>query len=207
MNYKLLPITLELTFQYNREEFALHKLPKHSIGAELGVWKGDFTKVLLNNVQPSKLYLIDAWQNHSIPYKNGQKEWTEPKTDTPQNTLDIIFNQVNSTLGKQENIEIIREFTNKAANSIPDGSLDWVYIDADHSYEGCLSDLRKYETKVKPGGIIWGHDFVEKEEYIEFGVNQAVETFLEETGYKFLGLTNESGAPGIENPSFVIQKP
>jgi hypothetical protein len=60
-------------------------------------------------------------------------------------------------------------------------SLDFVFIDADHGYEGCLRDLRAWYPKVKPGGIFSGHDY-ENTSYPKFGVTQAVKEFAAEKG-------------------------
>jgi len=45
---------------FNRSEL-LNKLPKNSIGAEIGVDKGDFSELILKKINPSLLYLIDPW--------------------------------------------------------------------------------------------------------------------------------------------------
>ena len=48
--------------------------------------------------------------------------------------------------------------SHKAAEYVDDGTLDFVFIDADHSYEHCIEDIRDWEPKVKPGGLVCGHD-------------------------------------------------
>lgn len=47
----------------------------------------------------------------------------------------------------------------EAAKRVNDNSLDFVFIDADHSYEGCLRDIDLWLPKIKDGGMISGHDF------------------------------------------------
>src|SRR5690606_11229810 len=46
-----------------------------------------------------------------------------------------------------------------AAKHVPDGSLDFVYIDADHSYAGVRADIAAWRPKIRAGGIIAGHDY------------------------------------------------
>lgn len=54
-----------------------------------------------------------------------------------------------------------RMLTSEAAELIPDGSLDFVYVDARHDYCGCLKDLETYWPKLRPGGLMAGHDYVD----------------------------------------------
>lgn len=54
--------------------------------------------------------------------------------------------------------KIIKDYTTEAAKAVDDYSLDFVFIDADHGYEGCLRDIKAWDSKVRPGGIVFGHD-------------------------------------------------
>jgi predicted O-methyltransferase YrrM len=66
------------------------------------------------------------------------------------------------------------------------GPFDVVFIDGDHSYEGCKRDLVVAYSKVKPNGYILGHDYelnMKKAQTAwEFGVRQAVDEFCVQTG-------------------------
>jgi predicted O-methyltransferase YrrM len=62
----------------------------------------------------------------------------------------------------------------EAVNHIEDNSLDYIFIDGDHSYTAVLNDARAYWSKIKPGGIFAGHDWILDD------VKQAVTEFREE---------------------------
>ena len=66
---------------------------------------------------------------------------------------------------------------------VPDCSLDWVFIDANHSYEYAKSDIIGWSKKVKTGGIVSGHDFYDKNKNsrrgVPFGVEKAVIELVE----------------------------
>ena len=47
-----------------------------------------------------------------------------------------------------------------AAATYPDQSLDFVFLDADHDYESVKADIAAWLPKVKPGGILAGHDYM-----------------------------------------------
>ena len=63
----------------------------------------------------------------------------------------------------------------EAAKRVEDGSLDFVFIDGDHSYDGCKRDIAAWTPKVKLGGWIGGHDYSER-----WGVKRAVDETTQE---------------------------
>jgi hypothetical protein len=73
--------------------------------------------------------------------------------------------------------------SHKAADEIADASLDFVFIDADHSYEGCKRDLDVWSRKLKPGGLLSGHDYANTS-FQDFGVTRAVDEFVAARGLK-----------------------
>jgi predicted O-methyltransferase YrrM len=78
-------------------------------------------------------------------------------------------------------IHVIRGDGVASLNTYPDDTFDMVYIDADHSYEGCKRDLEAASKKVKVGGYIMGHDYemnmAKAQNVYHFGVKQAVDEF------------------------------
>jgi len=65
--------------------------------------------------------------------------------------------------------------SDRAAELVGDASLDLVFIDGDHSYEQTLRDIRNWLPKVRPGGILCGHDCevrVTKENQAVFHTNR-----------------------------------
>jgi predicted O-methyltransferase YrrM len=70
-----------------------------------------------------------------------------------------------------------------AALLMPDASLDFVFIDADHSYHGCSIDIEAWRHKVKPGGILSGHDYDDPENP-QFGVKRAVDEAVKKHGWE-----------------------
>ncbi|NNG03050.1 MAG: class I SAM-dependent methyltransferase, partial [Inquilinus sp.] len=95
-------------------------------------------------------------------------------------------------------IEACRSLSVPAADRYPDGEIDWIYIDADHSYEGALADLRAWAPKLREDGLILGHDFTDQAD--SFGVIRAVADFVASTDYRFLCLTTDYF------PTFVLSR-
>jgi hypothetical protein len=116
-------------------------------GAEIGVWKGRFSNALLQANPNLHLYCVDPW----VPYP---EYWDHTRHDT----IGGAYNIAMATLAGQ-NCNIIRKFSVDAAKDVPDGSLDFVYIDGNHSFQSVVNDLCEWSKKVRVGGIISGHDY------------------------------------------------
>lgn len=170
----------------SREEL-ISVLPKESTVIEIGVDKGDFSKIILDKSNPKKLILIDPWIE-MLDIQNENRDHAQK------------FDMVRKLFEHDSRVEILKKSSDEAVTDIKKNSVDWIYIDGDHKYKSCLGDLRNYSDKIKDDGYICGHDWVTKEKK-GFGVNQAVEEFIKETGFVLCGLTNEQNFK-----SYVIAK-
>ncbi|MCA9395987.1 MAG: class I SAM-dependent methyltransferase [Candidatus Omnitrophica bacterium] len=166
-----------------------------SVGAEIGVWKGDFSLSILNKIPVKKLYLIDPWKCIEDPkYFNAMYGPRRIQRD-----LDAMHDFVHERFRKQiqsGTVKIIRNFSNAGLDSIQDNSLDWVYIDGDHSYAQVLEDLHKSFEKIIPGGYLLGDDYTEKGWWKD-GVIKAVKEFCNSSPVSLIL---------IKNRQYVIRK-
>jgi len=119
---------------------------------EVGVWKGDFAKQILEQCDFIKrYYMIDPWA--SLP------DWNKPY-NVPSESFDDIYEEaMKKTAFASSKIVVLRGRTKEVINSIPDNSLDFAYIDGDHTLRGITIDLIKLLPKIKEGGLIGGDDF------------------------------------------------
>lgn len=171
----------------------LNYLP-NGVTAEIGVATGRLSKIIIKNNNPKKLYLIDAWKNFDIGYYDENM--------VENNKHEQRYQDVTNYFKDNESVRIIRDMSSKAADNFKDNFFDWVYIDADHSYDGCMNDLVAFNNKVKPDGYIWGHDWLpEGQKRPGFNVNEAVLDFVEKNNYILSGITNER-----KFASYVISK-
>jgi hypothetical protein len=138
------------------------------VGAEIGVLAGQFAYHVLLRAQPSKLYLIDPWR-----YGLQADVETDPSPEN-QAARDEQFERTRSLFALEANVEILRMKSQDAAAHISDRSLDYVYIDGEHSYDAVRADLAHYLPKVRPGGHLIGDD------YGWSGVGAAVDAFVAE---------------------------
>lgn len=126
-------------------------------GIEIGVARGDFSEVLLTSPL-SKFYMLDCWWP-----KRLNKERFDP---SKHSVFDFEFADneiyIRHTLRRFWDINravIIRGFSEQVGVDFSDNTFDFIYIDANHLYDGIKADLAVWWPKVKPGGIFAGHDY------------------------------------------------
>lgn len=145
---------------------------------EIGVREGNsFFGRHLGGLKSGHAWAIDIWKETGNPAQNdggyGQQE-----LDRQYQLVVDKARSAEQRLGFP--VTVIREFSALAAGQFDDESLDWVFIDADHSYEGCKEDIEAWYPKVVSGGVLCGHDYIENDTYwrgVKVGVKQAVDEF------------------------------
>jgi len=138
------------------------------IGAEIGVASGIHAACFLSELDIDMVYLIDPY----IAYKNGYGNIGLERAAETENNASIKLDKY------KHKIRWIKEKSADAAKFIADNSLDFVYIDGNHSYESVVEDILLYFPKVKKGGLLSGHDYGFKT------VKKAVDEFINEQGLK-----------------------
>ena len=114
---------------------------------EIGSYQGESTTLFAHIFQPKELYAVD-------PFVNGYDEFDGSSTG---DFTDVIHNFEERT--KQfPCIKHIKDFSYGAVTQFEDNSLDFVYVDGDHTYDGVIRDIKLYLPKIKSGGFIAGHD-------------------------------------------------
>lgn len=158
-------------------QFLLDKLPKNSVGAEIGVLAGNFSRQILDSVSPRALHLIDPWkhQTESI-YKTA---WYGGGAKGGQAEMDERYSGVLKRFKRNiraGQVIVHRGYSSEILEQFPDSFFDWVYIDGNHLYDYVRKDLEVSLRKVKPGGFITGDDYTEGG-WWEGGVKKAVDEF------------------------------
>jgi hypothetical protein len=153
----------------------LKRLPRKSVGAEIGVWKGDFSERIYHIVSPTKLYLVDPWEyNPAYPAR-----MYGGKVANSQSDMDAIFNAVSKRFRNRPNVIIERHQSSEFFSKSNVEYMNFVYIDGNHSYDYVLKDLELSKKLVKSGGCITGDDFFWKDADGSMPIKDAVENFAE----------------------------
>lgn len=139
------------------------------VGVEVGTDRGGYARDICSRYPELKLYTMDPYQ----PYNEG----SEVKDI---NKMIEIESEARETLLKYPNCVFLAGTTSmQTVKRFQDDSIDFVFIDGNHEYEHVYEDIVEWTKKVKPGGIVAGHDYVENESR-KYGVIEAVNKYVEE---------------------------
>ena len=161
---------MRLRFKRNNLGYLFKELG-YKVGAEIGVYKGTYSEVLCRANPDMKLYCIDPWTTYESedpePYGQDQK------------ALDGFHEETKERLSKY-NCEIIKKKSMEAIKDFKQGDLDFVYIDANHSYHSVKEDVESWSEIVRPGGIVAGHDYGHfKHRDRNLGTKKAIDEYVE----------------------------
>jgi hypothetical protein len=156
----------EIPIVGQRSEF-LQKLPMNGVVAEIGVQSGIHALQMKNTSKPKRLYLIDTWAGDHVKFLK-ETEITMGINILPDTEFD--FNK------QTEEVVGIQGWSTITAKKFPDEYFDYVYIDASHSYTGVRDDINTWWPKVKMGGFLTGHDYIDgyEDDPVEYGIIKAV---------------------------------
>jgi hypothetical protein len=146
-------------------------------GVEIGVKLGKYSDYLLSNWKGAKLISIDPWLE-------AEPEEYIDRANVPQDQHEQFYKRTRELLAQYgPRSEIWRLGSVEGAAKVPDRSVDFVYIDARHDYDSVKEDLEAWFPKVRPSGVIAGHDYADGEfPQGIFGVKRAVDEFFAARG-------------------------
>jgi len=199
-----------LTFdQLNLEDryLLLDSLPKtFKLGIEIGVWQGWYMRHLLMRT-PMHIYGIDPWvATESYGDVDPKAEDFDPMAlgDDGYEWQEARYMATMSLFrgAPPSRCTVLRSFSYLLTPFFPDKTVDFVYIDGEHTYDAVTQDIADWWPKVKPGGIMAGHDYNETNP----GTKQAVNEFAEKYGlsFKITGTNPEKG--DADAPSWIFIK-
>lgn len=178
----------------NRVELISHLFNEFPTGkgVEVGTFKGHYSRHILEN-WGGTLYMVDVWD----PLDD---EDYEDASNHGNYVNGVYSDAIESIKGFEARGIMVRAKSAVASEMFEDGSLDFVYIDANHAYDYVKQDIEVWYPKVKEGGYLLGHDYLDLEWNIHeknkqiygsdgkylgvFGVNPAVEEFCQKEGYE-----------------------
>ena len=136
-------------------------------GVEIGVERGLYSEVLCRANPKLHLFCVDPWERYGS-YRDH----------VSQEKLDSFYADAEKRLSPYA-ATLVRRFSMEEVKFHPHNSLDFVYIDGNHSFEYVVADVIEWEKRVRPGGILAGHDYIRRNNDISHHVVQAVSAYAE----------------------------
>lgn len=176
------------------------------MGAEIGVLIGQMSECLLRDPRV-KLIMVDSWapeEEQTDAYK-ASEDYHAHLTAAEQLAHKRVAEEVTEFAGTRRTI--LHATSREAAGHVPDRSLDFAFIDGDHSFEGCSEDISLWFPKVKVGGYLCGHDYaVPSDAAWAVGVRRAVDAAVKRMGWKLETGPNYVWLVKIEAPIKAAKK-
>ena len=142
---------------------------KKIVGAEIGVWTGITSCLLLSEIPNLTLYMIDSWESGDGVDKTVRRLQNGRLLKMAHEEAD------HKTSFAHDRRFMINKFSADASKDFEDGSLDFAFIDANHQYESVKEDIELWYPKVRSGGLFCGHDYGGRRR--SWGVKKAVDEF------------------------------
>ena len=131
-------------------------------GIEIGTHLGKFAKTILDRTSLDLLYCVDPWTGPFYTKRGMDPEWRYEQACA-------------ALLPYGDRVKLLRTVSLEAVEQFADESLDFIYIDALHRYEGIMADLNAWWPKCRKGGVFAGHDYYSRH---KCGVERAVNEFF-----------------------------
>jgi hypothetical protein len=171
------------TYNTLRVPFIREVLPKHGVGAELGVFQGQFSPLLLKHTEAVTLHLIDPWY-----FLTANWHWGGGNRSTVDALVKILRTWKQQIEEKKVLVHVGDD--REILKSFSDHYFDWVYVDSSHDYSHTVDELNILKSKIKPNGVIAGDDWQPDPVHRHHGVFKAVNEFLEPNGYSIIKVEN-----------------
>jgi len=163
-----------------KKDFRRRHLAKmfRGVGAEIGVRSGAFSETICKFGQPTELYSIDPY---ATPYRDKRSRLLGIEKQ------ESFYQEAVQRLGAYKCCKILRKESMVAVADFDYESLDFVYIDGSHAFDYVMCDIIEWAKRVKPGGIVSGHDYYK---FRDAEVVTAVDSYCKIHKYK-IQLTDE----------------
>jgi hypothetical protein len=172
-------------------------------GAEIGVKLGKYSEWLLEHWHGARLISIDPW------LEDAPENYLD-RANVAQEEQDRFHRSTLERLARFGDRSVVWRATSvEAAARVPDGSLDFAYIDARHDHASVLEDLEAWVPKVRPGGIVAGHDYIDgaqvQGDFGDFAVKPAVDEFFAARGIPVHA--TQGREPAEMFPTWIVEVP
>lgn len=173
-----------LDFRFERRRPILNFVPRWKVGAEIGVFTGGFSEMMLEVTKPIQFFAVDPWW---LLFGERFPNWGEYSAHGKLETRAAYEAAVHRT-ARFKGAELVPSTALDWINTLGPNSIDWAYIDSSHQYEPTLKELTAIERKLTPDGVLLGDDCWPRRDNKHYGVYRAVRDFCRACNFELISL-------------------
>jgi Methyltransferase domain len=183
-NISILRAELRASHRVGGRRFVVDLIPADSTGAELGVFTGLFSSILARQRKISRVTFVDPWWTAFGDYYPDWGAYTDYGRVNTHHAYEVAEKRILRSGLPNRLIEITSSYD--WLERQPNESLDWVYLDSTHSYEGTKRELELLNLKVKDTGMIIGDDWQIDRNHYHHGVCLAVNESVKSSNFELI---------------------
>jgi hypothetical protein len=164
--------------------FIVDFIPSNSVGAELGVFTGLFSSIFAREPRISRVTFVDPWWEAFGDHYPDWGAYTDYGRVSTRKAFEVAEKRISRSALPNRVVEVASSYD--WLRSQPNESLDWVYLDSTHSYEGTKRELELLHLKIKRTGLILGDDWQTDRNHYHHGVCLAVNEFLKSSNFELI---------------------
>jgi hypothetical protein len=171
-------------YRVRERTFLTKFIPSGSTGAELGVFTGLFSAMIARQKHISCVTFVDPWWKAYGDYFPDWGLYTNFGRVSTRQAYKLAKRRIASANLPNRYVEVASSYDWLADQ--PDESLDWVYLDTTHTYEGTIRELGLLNRKLKETGLILGDDWQADRNHRHHGIFLAVHEFARRSNFEFV---------------------
>lgn len=168
--------------RFERRRAILYHAPRNKRGAEIGVFTGQFSEMLVDILSPTEFHAIDPW--FSL-YGDYFPNWGEYSAHGKLETRAGYEAAIHRT-ERFKGVNVVAKPALEWIETVEPGTLDWVYVDSTHQYESTLAELNALANVLADDGVILGDDCWPNRAHHHYGVYRAVRDFVRANNFEML---------------------
>ncbi len=190
-NPGILKSELRIRHRVSERAFIFEYIPPNSVGAELGVFTGLLSSLIARQQKIAQVTFVDPWWEAFGEFYPNWGRYTDYGRLKTHDAFETAKARIARARLPNRFVEVASSYD--WLESQPDDSLDWVYLDSTHTYEGTQRELKLLDLKIKKDGLIIGDDWTAERTHPHHGIYLAVNEFVKSTEFEFAvcGLKNQ----------------
>lgn len=168
--------------RFERRRPILNYIPRYKRGAEIGVFTGQFSELIVQVAKPVKFDAVDPW---FVAYGEYFPNWGEYSANGTLETR-AAYDAAKHRLGRFSGASVVAMTALDWISTLEENALDWAYVDSTHQYEPTLAELHALADKLTPDGMLLGDDCWSRRDNKHYGVYRAVRDFCRAREFEFV---------------------